>query len=245
MPPKRAPVIPQQEEPPLSSYTNFYEMLPDEMVSKKYNPNKAIHINHPCRVLVSGTSSCGKTNLILNFIKEMGGAFDQIMIFAAMPDEELYTMLQNSDDRVIICTDDLSEIPSIKDEVWECEGKLGGTLVVFDDMITKDKHSQKKISDLFVMGRKYGKKGASVLYATQKIAAVPIMIREQLTHLFVKGRQSRQSLMRLHNDCGLTCDKEAFITFCNECASTFDNFAVIDKTTTDPQYMIREGFYGV
>lgn len=226
-------------------YINFYEHIPEELKITYYNPNKQLNINHPFRCLFIGGTGSGKSNTILNLIHQLGGAVEQILVFAALPDEPLYeTLKMSGGDKVKICTSELEELPEYQDNIW----KQGQTLVIFDDMITKDKRAQKKISDLFIMGRKLGNmKGVSVVYATQKATAVLPIIRDQLSHLIIKGKIPRHTLLKMHSDCSVTCiDKEKFYSFCQYSTTRGnDSFVMIDKVSEDPKYQIREGFYGI
>ena len=54
---------------------------------------KFLYPNHPCRVIITGPSECGKsvylTNLILNIIKE----YDKIYIYSPSLHQDLYQKL--------------------------------------------------------------------------------------------------------------------------------------------------------
>ena len=132
---------------------------------------------HPFRLLISGESGCGKTNLLLNMILKYL-SFDSLFVCAKDLQEtsyqelkEYYELLQEIPDLESYQTefyDNLDDMKSV-DELDDNSRNL----IIFDDCITEK--NQELIQDMFIRGRK---KNASVVYITQSFYRVPKIIRD-------------------------------------------------------------------
>jgi ABC-type lipoprotein export system ATPase subunit len=70
---------------------NFYDRLPKNMSGGKltYPNQKQINIDLPFRMMIVGASGSGKTNTLLNIIRDMG-CFQKYYLFARNLDQPLY-----------------------------------------------------------------------------------------------------------------------------------------------------------
>ena len=120
---------------------------------------------HPYRILIIGGSGSGKTNALLNLIKEQGD-INKICLYAKDLSETKYEFLiRKREDAGIKHLNNLNafvERPNTMDDVYENTddynpNKKRKNLIVFDDMIADiitKKTFQAKIKDLFIRCRR-------------------------------------------------------------------------------------------
>ena len=108
---------------------NFYKSI---KTKKVHNPFFIQHvIKVPFRMLIAGSSSAGKTNFALNFLKVVRNTFSHVIIVCKSKGERLYEMLEHKlRDSVTFYEE--GEIPDLKDFV---SGDDEQTLIIFDDMV--------------------------------------------------------------------------------------------------------------
>lgn len=123
------------------------------------NPNfKKHNIKTRKHMLVMGKNGSGKTNFLVNLIKQMDDTFAEIYIFTAMPDEPIYEMLNDSSDDIHVLP--LEEIISFKDME-----QLHNKLIVFDDFVG---NTNRKINEMIFEYAKLSRKiGCSCIFLTQ------------------------------------------------------------------------------
>jgi hypothetical protein len=156
------------------------------------------HLNKCIRILITGCSGSGKSNVLLNLIYDIL-EFDRLYFCAKDLSEPKYQKLirdytkydaidfsieiskvKNRHDKALLQAD----YDKYKKETHFCSGQEDmisiddldpsyRNLVVFDDCITDKK--QEKITEFFVRGRK---KNATVIYLSQSYYATPITIRK-------------------------------------------------------------------
>ena len=168
--------------------------------------------DQPSRILITGASGSGKSNILLNLIYDIL-CFDRLYFCAKDLSELKYEQLIENltkyqdvkltdinkvrkhrdllmrdfikckKDYTLFCSSQ-EELPSVD----ELDSRYKN-LVVFDDCVTDQK--QTKIEDFFIRGRK---KNATVVYLTQSYYATPVIIRRNcnvfiLINLRKKDRQ--------------------------------------------------------
>ena len=74
----------------------------DQSVEINHNPNWPYIAHHPYRILISGGSGSGKTNVLLNLIKHEQPDIDKIYLYVKDPFESKYQLLINGREKVII-----------------------------------------------------------------------------------------------------------------------------------------------
>ena len=131
----------------------------------KHNKNWPYIPDHPCRILIIGSSGSGKTNLLLNLI-ENEPDIDKIYLYAKDPCKAKYQYLINKKEGVginhfndpkafIEYSNDMFDIyKNIDEYILVKEKKI---LIVFDDMIADMIHNKKLnsiVTELFIRGRK-------------------------------------------------------------------------------------------
>lgn len=213
---------------------------------------------HPFRLLISGASGTGKTNLLLNFIYDYL-EFDNLFVCAKDMYEpkyaklkENYTMFEGVDlDEMI------RKYPKKKKKVMlELFEKFGqkGTLfssdtkdfitvddldpscrnvVVFDDCVT-DK-DQRSIEDFFIRGRK---KNASIIYLSQSYYRTPIVIRRNCNYLIFFNLQQRE-IQQIIREVDGSLTKEEFSRLYKKCMRQPYDFFMLDLVSPALRYRMK------
>ena len=135
----------------------------------------------------------GKTNLLLNLIKNQPGT-DQTYLYAKDPYESKYQYLTNKTESVginhfkdpkafIEYSNDMHDVyKNIDDYNLDKENKI---LIVFDDMIADMIHNKKLnsiVTELFIRGSKLN---ISLVFMTQSYFKVPKDVRLNTSHFFI------------------------------------------------------------
>ena len=157
------------------------------------NKNWSYIPDHPYRILIIGGSGSGKTNLLLNLIKNQPD-IDKIYLYVKDPYEAKYQYLINKGEGVgidhfndpkafIEYSNDMHDVYKNIDEYNpDKENKI---LIVFDDMIA-DMINNKKlnsiVTELFIRDRKLN---ISTVFITQSYFNVPKDVRLNTSHFFV------------------------------------------------------------
>jgi hypothetical protein len=168
----------------------------------------------PFRMLISGSSGSGKTNMLVNLLigdklesmfhrHDKGDRYikcnDVILIGKHLNEpkwrivRDFYDILakdkKNSED-VTFRAFPPSEIPDPSEFDPE-----RATIVVFEDLVTEPKNVQNKIEPYFTHGRH---SNVSAVYVTQRFYKAPIMIRENLTHIVLhRGSAALKGIKRI------------------------------------------------
>ena len=132
--------------------------------NKEHNEKWPFIPDHPYRILIIGGSGSGKTNALLNLIKEQDG-IDKIYLYAKdLSDPKYEFSIKEHEDAGIKHLNDLNafiECSNTMDDVYENIDNFNlnrkRLLVVFDDMIADimtNKKFQAIIKELFIRCRK-------------------------------------------------------------------------------------------
>lgn len=210
---------------------------------------------HPFRLLISGASGTGKSNLLLNFLYDYL-EFDNLYVCAKDMYEpkyaklkENYTMFDEVDINEVLAKSTKKKRVLIL-ELFKKFGKKGAlfssdtrefitvddldpsykNVVVFDDCVTEK--DQKSIEDFFIRGRK---KNATIIYLSQSYYRTPIDIRRNCNYLIFFNIQPReiQQIIR-ESDGSLT--KEEFSRLYKKCMQQPYDFFMLDLVNPALRY---------
>ncbi|GET62917.1 CNPV271 DNA packaging protein [Rhizophagus irregularis DAOM 181602=DAOM 197198] len=159
----------------------------DRMKGNKYSPD------WPFRLLVTGGSHSGKTNMVINLIL--------VLVLVGKHAEPKWELVKNAFHIFANSPDPYREnisFQTIKAEKIPDISKFspkGSTVIVFEDLCAESKKIQERIVPYFISGRH---QNISPIYVTQKYQAVPKIIRESISHLVMfRGSRSREDICRV------------------------------------------------
>ena len=226
---------------------NFYE-LPhfEKYIVKHENPNYDINkmpFKHPFMSVIVGATGSGKSNVLMNLIKELNNTFEYIYIITQNKSEPLYEGLEE-----IIEKPYLTILEGIEafNKLDIKSLPIGQSLMVFDDMCIETEKKQQKICEMYIRGRKeLDKRGISCIYLTQSYYDTPNVIRKQADKVILKkinNKYDKDAIIR--DGIGLDIDKGKLNDIYNYCVKSKEditNFMLIDKGASD-EYRLRKNF---
>ena len=248
------------------SGTNMFGVYEIEVSSKMkmirfdeyVNENKTQHNlkwpyipDHPYRILMIGGSGSGKTNALLNLIKNQPD-MDKIYLYAKDPCEAKYQYLINKSEKVglnhyddlnafIECSNYMPDIYKNIDEYnTDKERKI---LIVFDDIIadmTNNKKLNSIVTDFFIRGRKLN---ISPVFITQSYFKFSKDVRLNSTHFFIMKIPNKRELRRIGLNHSPNINSKDFIKFYKKCTAEPYSFLVDDATlSSDNPLRFRKNF---
>ena len=198
-----------------------------KLLTPYHNPNFEYHqIKVPFRAGIIGSSSAGKTQLLLNLISKFNDTFGHIHI-VYKASEPLYEFLAKSiGDKNITFYTKLADLPLPSDFPHKDKQQL----VVFDDQVNEK--NQEMIKELYIRGRKIGK-GLSLIYLSQSFFKIPKIIRQQFNYLFLLKLSSARDLNLILSDFSLGVDKTKLVSIYKQATKDRFNFLKIDLDCAD------------
>ena len=194
--------------------------------------------DHPYRILIIGGSGSGKTNTLLNLIKEQKD-IAKIYLYAKDLSEPKYKYLikncenagikhANDSEAFIECSNTLDDVyKSINDYNPNRRRKI---LIVFNDMIADimtNKKFQAIIKELFIRCRKIN---LSLVFITQSYFSVPKDVRLTSTHYFIVKINNKRELQNIAINHSADIDYKDFIKIYTKCTKETYIFLTIDTT---------------
>ena len=194
--------------------------------------------------MIIGGSGSGKTNALLNLIKEQDD-IDKIYLYAKDLSEPKYEFLikKHEDVGIKYCNDPNAfiECSNRMDDVYQNiddynPSRKRKILIVFDDMITdimSNKKFQVIIKELFIRCRKVN---ISLFLSLSLIFVFQKMSRLNSTHYLIMKISNRKELQNIAINHSADIDYQDFIKIYRECTKEPYNFLTIDTTlpASDP-----------
>lgn len=174
----------------MSNLIDFYKKPEVKKYAQKYeNPcYDKTKIKHPFRAILIGASGSGKTQTLMNIIKNMGGTWDFIVLCVKSAQEPLYEYLLNKC-RGSIALYEEGKLPTVEDIDKISDKGKDQVLIVYDDLcLMKD---QKAIEEAYI---RFRKKNCSMIYLSQSYFKIPKTIRVNCNLIFLKKLSSNRDL---------------------------------------------------
>ena len=206
--------------------------------NKEHNEKWPYIPDHPYRILIIGGSGSGKTNALLNLIKEQDD-IDKIYLYAKDLSEPKYEFLikKRKDVGIKYCNDPNAfiECSNTMDDVYENiddynPNRKRKILIVFDDMIADimtNKKFQAIIKELFIRCRKLN---ISLVFITQSYFSVPKDVRLNSTRYLIMKINNRKNLQNIAINHSADVDYKNFIKIDKECTKEPFSSLTIDTT---------------
>ena len=210
--------------------------------------------DHPCRILIIGSTGLGKTNGLLNLINNQPD-IDKIYLYVKDPYEAKNQFLINkrentgfqhfNDPRAFIeYSNDMQDVHKNIEEyntVKECK-----IIILFDDMIA-DMINNKKlnsiVTELFIRGRKLN---ISLVFITQSYFKVPKDVRLNSTHFFIMKIPNKRELQQIALNHSSDISSKDFIKIYKKCTAEPYSFLVNDVTlASDNLLRFRRNLFNV
>ena len=200
------------DDAPNVDYSKIYEQ---KYGKQRCNKHASIFPNN-IFMIIAGSTGCGKTNLIMNFLLENLLNYDNVIIYTTTPYQEAYTFLRDvfqkirSDNNIrdSIISFYNSDEPLIDPSQLD---KNKSHIVIFDDVLTED---QKGITDYFCRGRH---NNVNIFYLCQSIHKLKKHCIRQNANIFVLFNQDSKTLKYFY-DTHISGDMlfEEFKKICDE-----------------------------
>jgi len=218
--------MPKKDIVNIHGMVDFYKSMPKKFLLQSHNPNfKEYKVNLPFRMLIIGGSGAGKTQTLMNLIRVMNGAFNNIHIITKNKDEPLYNYLESKVDNGLTITEGIDSAPNL-DEF----DKKEQTLIVMDDLVLEK--NQKQLEQYFIRARKLN---CSLVYLSQSYFAVPK----------IKRLNTLQDLFRMMREYSLGVSKDVLVDlYQHSIQDNKQDFLLVDLDS-EPKDRFRFNFLDV
>lgn len=182
------------------------------------------------RILITGRSGGGKTNALMEIIKESDGFFDHIFLIYKT-EEPFYKFLQDSmidtknpELSSLSVYKNLDEFPYIEqfsDAEDMKKGKKEHYLIVFDDCVNE--FSDKKYFLKFEKYFKYGrKKNLTIIFLTQSYFDTEIFFRKQMNYVILTRISSINDLKSIIREYSSLLTVDELLNIYNKMHKEYD-----------------------
>ena len=208
--------------------------------NKDHNEKLPYIPDHPYRMLIIGISGSGKTNALLNLIKEQDNynPIDEIYLYTKDLSEPKYQFLiqkredvgikhLNDPGALIKCSNTIDDVYNKIDDYNSNRRKI---LIIFDDTIgdiTTSKKFQAMIKELFIRCRKVN---ISFVFITQSYFSVPEEVRLNSTHYLIMKIHNKRELRNTAINHSPDFDYKDFMKIYRKCTKEPYYFMTIDTT---------------
>ena len=204
--------------------------------NEEHNENRPFIPDHPYKILIIGGSDSGKTNALLNLIKEQDD-IDKIYLHTKDLSEPKYEFLikKHKDVGIKYCNDPNTfiEYSNRMDDVYENNDDYNPSrkrkvLIAFDEMIADiiaNRKFQATIKELFIRCRKLN---ISFVFITQSYCSAPKDVRLNSTHYLILKINNRKELQNIAINHSANNYYNDFVRIYRECTRNPYSFLTID-----------------
>lgn len=174
------------------------------------------------RCIVCGPSNCGKTNVMINLLKDKNGLrFENVYVYAKTLQQPKYQLLE----KLIGMVDGMCYFGfSNNTGIVKPAEAIPNSVFVFDDVICD---GQNVMRDYFSMGRHCK---VDSFYLGQSYGKIQKHLIRDNANLLVLFKQDDMNLRHIYNDhVNTDMSFEQFKTLCSSCWLNNHGFLVIDK----------------
>ena len=205
----------------------------------------------PFKMLITGTSGAGKTNLLICMILKMI-VYDKIYVFSRHLLQDKYLFLKQHLENIESAMErtvghkikilekweeTLDALPTVEDLDKEYRH-----LIIIDDHAEASKANMSKISDVFIRGRH---KNISCIFLTQLYFQTPRAIRLNTNYLCIFESHNKREKTSLATELGGDLIKGKFQQIYKSVLSKPFNFLYIDNTTNKHSHRYRSAINGL
>ena len=229
------------------SMKNFYETVGKEYKQEEetYATQDQIKISLPFRMLIVGASGSGKTNMLMNLIKDMN-TWDKIYLYAKNLDEPLYKWFIDSmrkvekrtGTKILEVGNTIQSVPQVSSINKDCRN-----LLILDDFVTEKAKDMLVPCEFWIRARK---QNCSCIFISQSFYATPQMMRKNSDLIVLKKIATSKDLKRIAAEYSLGVDEDTLLDLYTASTrnSKFD-FLLIDIGTNDPDLRFRHNYNGI
>ena len=156
----------------------------DTRVNEKPKRRLNDFLDEDYAMLVAGPSRCGKTNTVMNLLREPFVYYDKIYLYTRNPHQDKIKDLEKVMDRISqkvgYSVLEIKDPDNIMDTNEYPEGNR--KVVIFDDLVNAPQNIQSKIANYFTDGRHHQ---ISPIYLTQSYYDTPQKLRLNCTHMIL------------------------------------------------------------
>ena len=202
---------------------------------------------HPFRMIICGSSGCGKSNLLLSLIKDKL-VFEKLHIYSKHLDQGKYQYIKDFydtqdgliKDKYGIDFKTIEHFENNLDEMVECSdlNKSYKNLIIVDDFPLPTPKEKKTIDELYTSCRH---KNTSIIFIGQMYFRISRNIRLNLSHLCIFNNNNNKELMMLHQELGCNLNLREFRKLYNGILNEKYKFlSIFNEDDTESKY--RDGF---
>ena len=209
--------------------------------------------DHPHRILITGGSGSGKTNVLLNLINNQPD-INKTYLYVKDPYKAKYQYLINKRENVGSDHYDdpkafmeySNDMQDVYKNIEECNPRKNlKVLIVFDDTIAdmiNNKMLNSVVTELFIIGRKLN---ISIVFIIQSYFKVPKDVRLNSTHFFIMKIPNKRELQQTDLNHSSDIDFKDFLKIFKKYIAKPYSFLVNDTTlSSDNPLRFRKNLSG-
>jgi hypothetical protein len=226
---------------------NMDDLINEYIPKEKYRNKSELTMQWPFRCLIVGSSSKGKTNVVLNIVlKQLD--FDKLYLYYKDSTEDKYqflisymTSLEKKYNEINEDDEKLIEHSTSQSDIVKCDDldPSKQNLIIIDDMVV-EKH-QEEIEDLFIRCRK---RKTSIIYQTQNVFRTPQNIKKNCNYIILFGT-TKSEMREIAKVYATDIDFKEFMRIYKEATSEPYGWLLIDMAASNIHMKYRSRFDGM